>query len=209
MRLLVKVALTLAFGVSTADAEDDILLYTIKKGDSLSVIAHRMLKVEFPTLRLHAFNPEIRDWNKIREGQVIKLPAYLTVEQKKTETVAANEETGVNKYTVRPNDSLWRISKRLLGRGSDFNLIVLENGLSKSYFIFPGQVLRIPDIKLAQAPAQEADTADSGYTKEEIAAAAEPVEPDDGETFEQTALRIKKRLEESFTAPRAPAAKPR
>ncbi len=48
--------------------------YTIKKGDSLGHVAHRF-KTSINEIK--ELNPTIKNISKIREGQVIKLPAYV------------------------------------------------------------------------------------------------------------------------------------
>lgn len=46
-------------------------------------------------------------------------------------------------YTVKKGDSLWSISKKLLGDGNRYKEIQKANGL-KDTIINPGQVLKIP-----------------------------------------------------------------
>lgn len=47
-------------------------------------------------------------------------------------------------YTVKPNDSWWKIASEQLGSGSRYIELVKYNGLTERSVIHPGQVLRIP-----------------------------------------------------------------
>lgn len=62
------------------------------------------------------------------------------------ETPKAEEEAAepMQTYTVEKGDTLWKISKRLLGSGSKYTTIMTANGL-KNTIIRPGMVLVIPD----------------------------------------------------------------
>ena len=63
----------------------------------------------------------------------------VTVEQ----VEAPKKETSYTTYTVKKGDSLWKISKKLLGSGNKFTQIQKANGLSGS-LIKVGQKLKIP-----------------------------------------------------------------
>lgn len=60
----------------------------------------------------------------------------------KTET-SSNTSTSYTTYTVKKGDSLWKISKKLLGRGDKYPQIQKANGLSNT-LIKVGQKLKIP-----------------------------------------------------------------
>ena len=49
-------------------------------------------------------------------------------------------------YTVVRGDTLFSIAQRFYGDGMKFGIIAQANGISNPDRIFPGQVLRIPDI---------------------------------------------------------------
>ena len=49
-------------------------------------------------------------------------------------------------YTVVRGDTLFGIAQRFYGDGMKFPIIAQANGISDPDRIFPGQVLRIPDI---------------------------------------------------------------
>jgi len=52
-------------------------------------------------------------------------------------------------HTVQPGDTLWAISKKYYSSGAKFNQIFLANQdiIKNPWKIFPGQVLKIPDIE--------------------------------------------------------------
>lgn len=49
-----------------------------------------------------------------------------------------------NKYTVKSGDTLWAISKKYYGDGSQYMKIANANNISNPNLIYPGQVLVIP-----------------------------------------------------------------
>lgn len=50
-------------------------------------------------------------------------------------------------YKVKPGDSLWIISKKLLGSGSKYKEIAKLNGIKAPYIIHPNQTLKMPEKK--------------------------------------------------------------
>ena len=75
-------------------------------------------------------------------------PAYGTVTETSTATKTETPKTEATSisyttYTVKKGDSLWGISKKLLGKGSKYTQIQKANGLTKSV-IRVGQKLKIP-----------------------------------------------------------------
>ena len=69
-----------------------------------------------------------------------------TAETPKTETTTektSTTATSYTTYTVKKGDSLWRIAKKLLGKGSKYPQIQKANGLTKN-LIRVGQKLKIP-----------------------------------------------------------------
>lgn len=63
------------------------------------------------------------------------------------ESAAPEEETG-RTYTVKSGDSLWKIAEQAYGNGSKYPKIFEANRdiLDDPDKIFPGQVLKIPDL---------------------------------------------------------------
>lgn len=73
-------------------------------------------------------------------------PAYGTVTETTTKTETPKTEatsTSYTTYTVKKGDSLWGISKKLLGKGSKYPQIQKANGLTRN-LIRVGQKLKIP-----------------------------------------------------------------
>jgi len=52
------------------------------------------------------------------------------------------------KYVVKKNDSLWRISKNIIGDPKYWGKIASLNNIQSPYIIFVGQVLKIPSIPI-------------------------------------------------------------
>lgn len=52
----------------------------------------------------------------------------------------------MERYEVKKGDTLWSISKKLLGNGERFKEIQKENNMADTV-IHPGQVLKIPSSK--------------------------------------------------------------
>lgn len=74
-------------------------------------------------------------------------PAYGTVTAPATNTNTSSNQTitstSYTTYTVKKGDSLWKISKKLMGNGSKYPQIQKANGLA-STLIKVGQKLKIP-----------------------------------------------------------------
>lgn len=116
--------------INQPDSDQDIF-YTVKNGDSLWKIAN-----QFDTTV-----EELRRYNQLSSnilqiGQVLRIPRGSTVtppnDQEDTPTYIT--------YTVRLNDSLWKIANQF---GTTVEAIKAANGLT-SNSLDVGQVLRIP-----------------------------------------------------------------
>lgn len=111
------------------------LSYTVRRGDSLSVIAGRY---DTSTSELVAIN-QLRDRHRIRVGQTLLLP-----QQDDASPLLASSETGQQqmpdsgRYEVRQGDTLSRIAERF-SVGQE-NLLAL-NDLGERDVIYPGQTL--------------------------------------------------------------------
>ena len=55
------------------------------------------------------------------------------------------EEEPAKYYEVKPGDSLWKISKEILGKGEYYRRLQEENDLSDPHLIRPGQKLKLPE----------------------------------------------------------------
>ena len=104
--------------------------YTVKAGDSLWSIAVSQLGDGNRWSEIQALNA-IKNPNVITVGQVLKIPTEKPV-------------AGARDYTVVKNDSPWSIAAKQLGDGTRYREIERLNGLSGSYSIYAGQVLKIP-----------------------------------------------------------------
>ncbi|MFZ8927918.1 MAG: LysM peptidoglycan-binding domain-containing protein [Pseudohongiellaceae bacterium] len=111
--------------------------YTVRRGDSLSVIAERY---DTSVSELVAIN-QLRDRNRIRVGQTLLLPQpdgsvpTLVVSDQGPQPIPA---TG--RYEVRRGDTVSFIAKRF---SVPIETVLSLNGLSDSGTIYPGQVLQL------------------------------------------------------------------
>ncbi|MBN1956525.1 MAG: LysM peptidoglycan-binding domain-containing protein [Anaerolineae bacterium] len=104
--------------------------YTVQPGDNLFRIAlrHGMRAEE-----LAAYNG-ITNPALIYPGQVIRIPAG-------GETPPPSG--GDILYTVQPGDNLFRIALRY---NMSYLYLASYNGITPPYYVYPGQVIRIPDL---------------------------------------------------------------
>jgi membrane-bound lytic murein transglycosylase D len=111
--------------------------YTVRRGDSLSVIAERY---DTSVSELVAIN-QLRDRNRIRVGQTLLLPQpdgsvpTLLVSNQGPQPIPA---TG--RYEVRRGDTVSFIAKRF---SVPIETVLSLNGLNDSGTIYPGQVLQL------------------------------------------------------------------
>lgn len=123
--------------VAAVPAVAETRTYTVRRGDTLSVIADRMGTT---VSRLRAANG-IRG-NLIRAGQKLDIPASGQSPIEITSATArANEVAAVTEVThrVKRGDTLWRLANRY---GTSANSLKRQNGLSDDV-LQVGQVLRI------------------------------------------------------------------
>jgi LysM repeat protein len=112
--------------------------YTVKPGDSLSIIANRF---GVSLIALEEDNPQITDPRLIFSGEVINIPSGGVI----PETggfVQPTLEPGTRLYTVVSGDFLSSIANRF-----GVTLVALEQAnpqITNPSLIFPGQVITIP-----------------------------------------------------------------
>lgn len=89
----------------------------------------------------------------IKYGTIVKEIDMKTNTVKNSVVNGTTNKTIPNTYTVKKGDTLWAIAKRLLGDGAKcWNLAKLNN-ISNPNRIYPGQVLKIQDVKATTTPA--------------------------------------------------------
>ncbi|MBN1831232.1 MAG: LysM peptidoglycan-binding domain-containing protein [Deltaproteobacteria bacterium] len=103
----------------------EIIEYTVRKGDSLWLIARRY---QTTTKMIQSLNQ--LDSTLLSIGQVLKIPTSQT-----TASVMGDTQT----YMVRKGDSPYLIAKR---HNMDLSIFLALNGLSPRSTIFPGQILK-------------------------------------------------------------------
>lgn len=97
--------------------------YTVRSGDSLSVIAHR-----------HGVSvKQLRRWNGLSTRSVLQPDQVLTIQ-------GGQAQSRTIRYTVVSGDSLWHIAK---SHGVSVASLARANNLSRNATLQPGQVLTI------------------------------------------------------------------
>jgi nucleoid-associated protein YgaU len=121
-------------------SEEDVLAATtlveVQRGDSLWRIATRHLGEGRRWKELHARNPEIRNPNLIRVGDVIRVP----------HTALAEPRRDFDVLLVRTGDTLWGLAALEFGRGDAWHCLARANPqLRDPNLILPGQELIRPE----------------------------------------------------------------
>lgn len=104
------------------------VLYTVKPGDNLFRIA-LAYGLSWQTVAAHN---GITNPNAIYVGQVIKIPSGGSTPA---------QPPASKTYVVQEGDNLFRIA---LAYGLSFQTVAQYNGISWPYWVYPGQVIRIP-----------------------------------------------------------------
>ena len=111
--------------------------YTVKSGDTLSKIAQKYNTTYQELARING----ISDPNKIKVGQVLKLPNSSST---KTSTTSSYQT-----YTVKSGDSLSKIAQIF---GTTYQELARINGISDPNKISVGQVLKVPSQNQNPSP---------------------------------------------------------
>jgi membrane-bound lytic murein transglycosylase D len=113
-------------------------LYTVKRGDTLSDIAARHDVAVAELMRLNG----LRDANRIRPGQTLKLPAAGVVAARAKSAGGRTVDRALRPavYEVKAGDTLIDIARR---HGVTTDQLLAANALSNAALIRPGQVLQI------------------------------------------------------------------
>ena len=100
---------------------DCVRIHIIKSGDTLSALARKY----GTTVEALAKANDIADPDKIKAGQVLRLPG----------------DARVRCHKVEKGDTLWDIAQK---HGTTVTDLINENRLSRPGMLRPGQVLRLP-----------------------------------------------------------------
>ena len=111
--------------------------YTVRPGDTLSHVAVRT----GVTVSALAAENGIRDPNRIRVGQVLRVPHSSGSSAGSGTSTPKNAVASTQSYTVKNGDTLGHIALRL---GVSRRALATVNGLSNPNRIFIGQVLQVP-----------------------------------------------------------------
>lgn len=113
--------------------------YTVKSGDYLSKIA-RTCGVTLTSI--YNANPQIKDFNKIYPGQVIRITPGAVVPTPTTPTSTPTTSTSTGTYTVVRGDTLYKIAVRY---GISMQSLLNANpNVKDPSRIYVGQVLKLP-----------------------------------------------------------------
>lgn len=118
---------------NTSKVENKEIVYTVKKGDTLSGIAS---KYGTTYQKLAQYN-NIKNPNLIYVGQKIKIPGSTSTSSNKTESTAPKTVI----YTVKKGDTLSGIASKY---GTTYQKLAQYNGIKNPNLIYVGQKIKIP-----------------------------------------------------------------
>lgn len=124
--------LCVAVGVEYGVQKPASSTYIVKSGDGFWKIAAEQLGDGNRYKELAAFNGMTAS-SVIHPGDVLKLPGG-----------GSASAPGYKTYTVKPNDSFWKIAAEQLGDGNRYKELAAFNGMTASSVIHPGDILKIP-----------------------------------------------------------------
>lgn len=124
--------LCVAVGVEYGVQKPASSTYIVKSGDCFWNIAAEQLGDCNRYKELAAFNGMTAS-SVIHPGDVLKLPGG-----------GSASVPGYKTYTVKPNDSFWKIAAEQLGDGNRYKELAAFNGMTASSVIHPGDTLKIP-----------------------------------------------------------------
>lgn len=120
--------------------------YTVKKGDSLWLIAENQYGSGFNALDIARTN-KIKNPNFIGAGQKLTIPDVEVrkptkglIAQAKTAEITIKED----KYTIKKGDNLWQIALQAYGDGYQWVKIAKENKISDPNLIHVDNILNLP-----------------------------------------------------------------
>ena len=126
------------------------MIHTVRKGDSLSTIAHRYGSSVSAIRQANGLRGSL-----IRPGQTLVVPRFGKGVQTASSQPIRNSDNG--SYVVQSNDTLWDIARSF---SVSVDSLCAVNGLSRRSVIRPGQRLDLPDgSKPAMSTASTTSTA--------------------------------------------------
>ena len=132
------------FGFEPVEPDPPIVWEQVRLRELISLnTAARLLEV--PVSRMRRLNPELRSLftpHRPQSGYLLNVPAgrgdaFLAA----YERLPKSERRGVERYTVREGDNLWKIARAF---GIGHRRLAEANGLSERSLIHPRQVLYVP-----------------------------------------------------------------
>lgn len=143
--------------VSREQKEKEYTTYVVKKGDTLSGIAQRFYG-DSSRWQLIAKANDLANPNMMRVGMELMIPQKKkegSVRQPRLEAsarieVASAPEVGTKggrDYTVKKNDSLWKIAKAEYGDGNRWLMVfdANKNSLRDKDLLKAGQIIKLPE----------------------------------------------------------------
>jgi len=142
LKRLYKLLLPLSIATVTAHAATKTVKYTIKSGDSLSVIAKKNHTTVDKLCKIN----HIKKSTVLKAGHAIKVPASKKNLSSKRKYIA-KKHSSVKKYRVQKGDTLSTLAKRY---HTTIAALRKANGLKKGDVLKYGQTLTLPGTKKAQ-----------------------------------------------------------
>ena len=113
--------------------------------ENYTVDNYRMETVEYSISFTHAKDIKVYTTAELNIQEAAQVPQ--TTNDRAASSEAASETPQKTTYTVKPGDSLWAISKKLLGSGARYSELYEANKSiigSNPNLIYPGQTFTIP-----------------------------------------------------------------
>lgn len=135
-----------------AQAREEILQYTVKAGQNLRQVAKELIGDASRWRELYAANKDRigADPNQLKKGMVLvwkkvegAITKLATARRTQARSVPASIPRQTGGYVVAKGDTLYRIAKKQLGKGSRYKEIMQINGL-QSPTLRAGQRLKMP-----------------------------------------------------------------
>lgn len=140
---------------STSTSTSSTTYYTVKSGDSLSIIAGKYGTTYQKIMSLNGMRNTI-----IYPGQRLKVNGTASTGSTTTNNSTPSTSTSTSTYTVKSGDSLSIIAAKY---GTTYQKIMSLNGLS-NFIIYPGQKLKVSGTASSTGSTGTATNTGGGYT---------------------------------------------